>query len=121
MQRTRTSDECCVMSDEGVEARSILRVVERPGRVVAGEIVWRRPIGDGATYELDLAKLDETGPAMRAIRGADIGLVFQEPMTSFSPVHTILPSHCTSGEDRTCKGNHLRSSVFRRSSSGEEL
>jgi peptide/nickel transport system ATP-binding protein len=39
--------------------------------------------------ELDLARLDAGSRTMREIRGGDIGLVFQEPMTSFSPVHTI--------------------------------
>src|SRR6185295_6844969 len=37
----------------------------------------------------DLVKLKASGPEMRSIRGGEIGLVFQEPMTSFSPVHTI--------------------------------
>jgi ABC-type microcin C transport system duplicated ATPase subunit YejF len=37
----------------------------------------------------DLVKLDANGAEMRSIRGGEIGLVFQEPMTSFSPVHTI--------------------------------
>src|SRR5262245_21157276 len=71
---------------KSVTARSILRIVERPGRIVSGSIVLRRDDGGG---EVDLAGLDATGPEMRQIRGGDIGLVFQEPMTSFSPVHTI--------------------------------
>jgi peptide/nickel transport system ATP-binding protein len=70
---------------KSVTARSILRIVERPGRIVSGEI-WLRHDGAGET---DLARLDPTGGEMRQIRGGDIGLVFQEPMTSFSPVHTI--------------------------------
>jgi peptide/nickel transport system ATP-binding protein len=70
---------------KSVTARSILRIVERPGRIVSGEI-WLRRDGAGET---DLARLDPTGREMRQIRGGDIGLVFQEPMTSFSPVHTI--------------------------------
>jgi peptide/nickel transport system ATP-binding protein len=69
---------------KSVTARSILRIVERPGRIVSGRIVLRR---DGT--ELDLVRLDPTGREIREIRGGDIGLVFQEPMTSFSPVHTI--------------------------------
>src|SRR5437667_12374629 len=69
---------------KSVTARSILRIVERPGRIVSGRIVLRR---DGV--ELDLTRLDAGSRAMREIRGGDIGLVFQEPMTSFSPVHTI--------------------------------
>src|SRR5262245_58999502 len=70
---------------KSVTARSILRIVERPGRIVSGTIVLRRAGGG----EVDLTRLDATGPEMRQIRGGDIGLVFQEPMTSFSPVHTI--------------------------------
>ena len=38
---------------------------------------------------VDLAKLAPDGPEMRAIRGAEIALIFQEPMSSFSPVHTV--------------------------------
>jgi peptide/nickel transport system ATP-binding protein len=69
---------------KSVTARSILRIVERPGRIVGGEIQWRQ---DGRS--IDLAKLPADGKDMRQIRGGEIGLVFQEPMTSFSPVHTI--------------------------------
>ncbi len=66
-------------------ARSILRIVEPPGRIVAGAILWHG--ADGAVR--DLVKLDADGRTMRSIRGREIGLVFQEPMTSFSPVHTV--------------------------------
>ncbi|MCX7669699.1 MAG: ABC transporter ATP-binding protein [Anaerolineae bacterium] len=70
---------------KSVTARSILRIVEPPGRIVAGEILWH-----GADGEVrDLVKLDADGRLMRSIRGREIGLVFQEPMTSFSPVHTV--------------------------------
>jgi peptide/nickel transport system ATP-binding protein len=70
---------------KSVTAQSILRIVDRPGRIVDGEIVLTR--ADGS--QTDLVKLDANGREMRSIRGGDIGLVFQEPMTSFSPVHTI--------------------------------
>src|SRR2546428_6324739 len=69
---------------KSVTARSILRIVERPGRIVGGEILLRR---DGGV--VDLVTLDPDGKDMRAIRGGEIGLIFQEPLTSFSPVHTI--------------------------------
>ncbi|CAI8029435.1 Oligopeptide transport ATP-binding protein AppD [Geodia barretti] len=63
---------------KSMTARSILRIVDRPGRIVAGEIRFRR------------RKVSATSPDdMRAVRGAEIALVFQEPMSSFSPVHTI--------------------------------
>jgi peptide/nickel transport system ATP-binding protein len=74
---------------KSVTARSILRIVERPGRIVAGSILLHRNGGNGRATELDLAQLDPEGQEMRRIRGGEIGLVFQEPMTSFSPVHTI--------------------------------
>jgi peptide/nickel transport system ATP-binding protein len=70
---------------KSVTAQSILRIVDRPGRIVDGEITLRRAGGD----EVDLTGLRPNSKEMRAIRGAEIGLVFQEPMTSFSPVHTV--------------------------------
>jgi peptide/nickel transport system ATP-binding protein len=72
---------------KSVTARSILRIVERPGRIVSGSIVLHRDVAGGGA--VDLTRLDATGREMRHIRGEDIGLVFQEPMSSFSPVHTI--------------------------------
>jgi peptide/nickel transport system ATP-binding protein len=71
---------------KSVTARSILRIVERPGRIVNGSILLRR---DGEEAGTDLSRLDADGREMRAIRGGDIALIFQEPMTSFSPVHTV--------------------------------
>lgn len=72
---------------KSVTARSILRIVEKPGRIVRGSIHLHPPHGQGASR--DLVKLAADGPEMRAIQGGDIALVFQEPMTSFSPVHTV--------------------------------
>jgi oligopeptide/dipeptide ABC transporter ATP-binding protein len=69
---------------KSVTARSILRIVEPPGRIVEGEILLDR--GDTT---VDLVGLPEDGPEIREVRGGDIALVFQEPMASFSPVHTI--------------------------------
>jgi oligopeptide/dipeptide ABC transporter ATP-binding protein len=77
---------------KSITARSILRIIDRPGRIVEGEILFRRQKGDnGANGEdvVDLSQLDPNGEEMRAIRGAEIALVFQEPMSSFSPVHTV--------------------------------
>jgi peptide/nickel transport system ATP-binding protein len=70
---------------KSVTARSILRIVERPGRIISGEILLR--LADGSV--LDLVKLPSDGAQMRAIRGGEIGLVFQEPMSSLSAFHTI--------------------------------
>jgi peptide/nickel transport system ATP-binding protein len=77
---------------KSVTARSILRIVDRPGRIVSGEIRFQRRAVAGrpeAERTVDLATLDPDGPDIRAIRGAEIALIFQEPMSSFSPVHTI--------------------------------
>ncbi|NLD53768.1 MAG: ABC transporter ATP-binding protein [Burkholderiaceae bacterium] len=70
---------------KSVTAQSILRIVEQPGRIVGGEILLERAGGG----QVDLVKLRPDSREIRAIRGGDIGLVFQEPMTSFSPVHTV--------------------------------
>src|SRR5213080_732837 len=75
---------------KSVTARSILRIVDRPGRIVEGEIRFRRPAANGGPGEVvDLTKLEPNGHEMRAIRGAEIALIFQEPMSSFSPVHSV--------------------------------
>jgi peptide/nickel transport system ATP-binding protein len=76
---------------KSVTARSILGIVDRPGRIVGGEIRFRRQPAGAAPGDgvVDLAKLPPNGPEMRAIRGAEIALIFQEPMSSFSPVHTV--------------------------------
>lgn len=77
---------------KSITARSILRILDRPGRIVEGEILFRRQKANGvsgADQVIDLAKLDPNGADMRAIRGAEVALIFQEPMSSFSPVHTV--------------------------------
>jgi peptide/nickel transport system ATP-binding protein len=76
---------------KSVTARSILRIVDRPGRIVDGEIWFRRPASNGGAGSpaVDLAKLEPNGAQMRSIRGAEIALIFQEPMSSFSPVHSV--------------------------------
>ncbi len=75
---------------KSVTAFSVLQLVERPGRIVAGQILWRRPAKDGrGASVVDLATLNPNSAEMRAIRGGEIAMIFQEPMVSLSPVHTI--------------------------------
>jgi len=69
---------------KSVTARSILRIVDPPGRIVEGQILYHR-----GREVVDLARLDPRSDVIRSIRGAEIAMIFQEPMTSFSPVHTI--------------------------------
>src|SRR3712207_3785349 len=59
---------------KSVTARSILRIVERPGRIVGGEIVWRGESSNGRLSEVDLAKLPPDGRQIRDIRGGEIAL-----------------------------------------------
>jgi len=71
-----------------VTAQSVLRIIPPPGRIEAGQILFRPP-GSNGKGVVDLARLDPTGSEIRKIRGKDIAMIFQEPMSSFSPVHTI--------------------------------
>jgi len=71
---------------KSVTMKAILQLVERPGRITSGEIRFRRR---GGGEPIDLARLPPRGPAMRDIRGGEIALIPQEPMASFSPVHTV--------------------------------
>jgi peptide/nickel transport system ATP-binding protein len=65
-------------SGKSVTALSILRLVQPPGRVASGRILFNGR---------DLLALDER--SMREVRGAGIGLVFQEPMTALNPVFKV--------------------------------
>ncbi|WP_418137702.1 ABC transporter ATP-binding protein [Agrobacterium sp. El2ro-1b] len=79
----------CVVGESGsgksVTARSILQIIDSPGYIASGSIILNK--ADGSS--VDLAKLDPRGHAIRAVRGADIAMIFQEPMSSLSPVHTV--------------------------------
>ena len=69
---------------KSVTAFSSLRLVASPGEIVDGEIILYRE-----DSEVNLTDLEEEGEAVRAIRGHEIAMIFQEPMTSLSPVHTV--------------------------------
>jgi len=65
-------------SGKSVTALSIMRLLQPPGRVAGGQVFFKGR---------DLLTLDER--AMRTVRGAEISLIFQEPMTALNPVFTI--------------------------------
>ena len=70
--------------------KAILQILDKGGIIDGGEILWRRGGADGAAGdELDLSVQGSNSRLMRNVRGEDIALIFQEPMTSFSPVHTM--------------------------------
>ena len=76
---------------KSVTMKAILQIVEEPGRIVSGQLLFRCPRAAGAEQDevVDLAGLHPRGAAIRAIRGAEIALIPQEPMAAFSPVHTV--------------------------------
>ncbi len=86
----------CVVGESGsgksVTARSVLQIVDHPGRIVSGRILLHRhrtARGTGEEDTIDLAALPPRGDRIRAIRGSDVAMIFQEPMSALSPVHTI--------------------------------
>lgn len=72
---------------KSVMAMSVMRLIQSPpGKIVSGEVNFHRPSRGGV---VDLAKLDPRGPEIRSIRGGEIAIVFQEPMTSLNPLFKL--------------------------------
>ncbi len=69
---------------KSVTAQSIMRITPKKTSRMRGQILLHKD--DGA---VDIAQLDEDGEEMRDMRGREIAMIFQEPMTAFSPVHTV--------------------------------
>ncbi len=76
---------------KSVTAQSIMRIVPTPpARIIDGQILLHQRDDHGnAKGTIDIIKLDAGGEQMRAIRWSDIAMIFQEPMSSFSPLFTI--------------------------------
>jgi peptide/nickel transport system ATP-binding protein len=74
-------------SGKSVVSQSILRILPRNGEITSGQILFCDPRGDGVP--VDLTRLPADGPQLRALRGGSISIIFQEPMSSLSPLHTI--------------------------------
>src|ERR1700674_4354114 len=72
-------------SGKTVTAFAILQVLTNPGKITGGRVLLHQE--DGGI--VDLTSLDPRGRAIRSIRGKEISMIFQEPMTSFSMMHTI--------------------------------
>ena len=63
---------------KSVASLSIMRLIDKPGKIVGGEVIFK---GENL--------LKKTEEEMRKIRGSEIAMIFQEPMTSLNPVFTI--------------------------------
>jgi peptide/nickel transport system ATP-binding protein len=69
-------------SGKSVTVRSIIRLIHKPGKIVSGEVIYR-----GRGKEEDILKLSDD--EMTSIRGKEISMVFQDPLTSLNPLYTI--------------------------------
>jgi len=74
-------------SGKSVIAQSILRILPRNGNIDAGSIHFNDPENDADA--INLASLDSKDEYLYEMRGGRISMVFQEPMTALSPLHTI--------------------------------
>ena len=76
---------------KSMTAMSIMRLIPPPGRIVEGEIRFHRQFDDrdDAVDIIDLAQLESNSRQLRDVRGNQISMVFQEPMTALIPVRTV--------------------------------
>ena len=74
-------------SGKSVVSQTLLRILPRSGVISQGEILFADPLLGGNV--VDIGKLSSDSAQMRAIRGGRISIIFQEPMTSLSPLHTV--------------------------------
>jgi peptide/nickel transport system ATP-binding protein len=78
----------CLVGESGcgksVTCRAFLGIVQPPGKIVSGDILFYH--NDDV---INIAKLPPKGKKVRSIRGKEISMIFQEPMTSLSPMYTV--------------------------------
>jgi peptide/nickel transport system ATP-binding protein len=70
---------------KSVTSYSVLRLIRAPGKISGGQILYRPEKGK----PIDIAALNEKSPELYEVRGGAISMIFQEPMTALSPVHTV--------------------------------
>jgi oligopeptide/dipeptide ABC transporter ATP-binding protein len=74
---------------KSITARAILQMIPKPGRIAHGQVLYHRRVkGSTQTDIINVSKLDPDGDVIREIRGGEIGMIFQEPMSSLTPVYT---------------------------------
>ncbi len=74
-------------SGKSVCAQSIMGILPKAGRIAGGSIKFNDPNDSGPP--IDIASLSPDGQDMRDLRGGRVAIIFQEPMTSLSPLHTV--------------------------------
>jgi oligopeptide/dipeptide ABC transporter ATP-binding protein len=74
---------------KSVTAQAILQIIPHPGKITNGEILLSLDHPDENVESINLTAMHPRGKEIRSIRGKDIGMIFQEPMSSLSPVHTV--------------------------------
>jgi len=72
-------------SGKSVTSYAILRLIQKPGAIDSGRVLFHPRQGQ----PLDIAALDDNANELFKVRGGQIGMIFQEPMTALSPVHSI--------------------------------
>ncbi len=88
--RLRRGTTLAVVGESGcgksVTVHSIVKLMPKNARVSADHVLYRSA-KDGKEYRLD--QMEPFGPEMRKLRGAEIGMVFQDPMSSLNPVYKV--------------------------------
>ncbi len=79
-------------SGKSTISQAIMGLLPKTAQITKGSIIFADPKKPGT--RVDLAMLDRSGAEMRAIRGGRISMIFQEPMSSLSPLHTIGDQIC---------------------------
>lgn len=83
----------CIVGESGsgksVSARAILQLVARPGKIIGGSIHYSQKVAPDKYKQVDITSLAPHGADIRRIRGNEIAMIFQEPMSSFSTSYTV--------------------------------
>jgi oligopeptide/dipeptide ABC transporter ATP-binding protein len=83
----------CVVGESGsgksVSARAIMQLVQKPGKIIGGKINYHQEVSPGKYQKLEITSLKPNGREIRRIRGDEIAMIFQEPMSSFSTSYTV--------------------------------
>ncbi|MEQ8345748.1 MAG: ABC transporter ATP-binding protein [Sneathiellaceae bacterium] len=74
-------------SGKSVVSQAIMGILPAPARITGGQILFDDPATEGPA--IDIAQLERKSAAMRRLQGGRISIIFQEPMTSLSPLHTV--------------------------------